>query len=172
MNDRDRGIEAIRMYYDFSFANFREVYKLIDFGYFVDSLDYKNKSFIEGLGLGINFNLKDGTFDLGDVQDSMESLAKILKGKIPSDMNKFRSAIVQEARKIKASMFYNATIDSVGDIVNGAVYIGKETMTASKSILSLAPYAKWILLGGGALAILYYGKTFKMIAERAMKRIR
>ncbi len=164
MKDRERGLQALRFFYNNSSS--KAEYNNITFEDFIAHIDKTSKSFISGLGLGINFNLDDKTFDMDDVKDSMITLSSELDGKVPVKLQQFKTVLIDQASKMDFDFWSKVSEDTINDLLVGAEYVGKNVITASKSILSLSKHAKWVLLGGGVIAMMYYGNIFKKVLKK------
>jgi hypothetical protein len=138
MTDRQQGVQAMKWFYDEG-IKYNPSLRQVPFLEFVKIIDSKSKSFISGLGLGINM------IGGGDAQDSLETLARKSNGKIPNKLSIFTQAVQDGETDFDFSDFVNVSKQTASDLVDYAEQTGKDIQTGISGTATLVRYAKVVV---------------------------
>jgi hypothetical protein len=158
--DRKRGEEALKKYYDESKRNFPENV-LLPFDKFLKIIDLKSKSYIMGLGLGI----KMAEISSSEIDDAMESLAKNSKGMIPENPMVFTQAIINRKREFDWKAFKEislATLEEAGELMQDVGKDAKAGLKGTFKVFANAKYLLPVLAVVGTIAFFKYNSLSKL----------
>ncbi|OFZ13448.1 MAG: hypothetical protein A2X86_10345 [Bdellovibrionales bacterium GWA2_49_15] len=109
--DRPQGERALRIFYDYSKKNYPEKFKW-SFEEFLADIDKKNKSFINGFGLGISFVAPSEV----RLHDAMEAVGKASAGGIPANPSVFTDALYERLQKFDTEAFLEVASETGKDV--------------------------------------------------------
>jgi len=141
--DEQVGYDAIQIFHNENAIRFPGKYK-ISFQRLLEILKGRvgGMFFLEGLGLGIN----SSGISYSRVADAMKSLSKASQGGIPAKNSDFTNALIREATSFNFEMLGDAAIETVKDISNGGVILGKKLVDAGTGIIDTAKYTVPLLI--------------------------
>ena len=141
--DRDKGIQALKYFYEAIEQNMIAEGHYLSFDNFVDMVESRRggKAFISGLGLGIAFNEMSNE----KVKEAMNTLAVKLSWQIPNSNTLFTEAINNRLQKYDVDFWQNVAVTTIEDAA------GKVLDTASS-------------VGGFALSTIFKSKKFMVLA--------
>ncbi len=98
-------------------------------------------TFLDAFGFQINTLLAGGVYDMADVREAMQSLARISAGKVPTQGSFFQSivSITQGGPSVLSSISFT-TKETVKQVAAGAQVVGNAVIKTGSSLFGILPF--------------------------------